>query len=362
MPVALLLALTVCLELALRAGLYNPILSNDSLMKRSLDRYQAMNLFGYENIHWLTMGDSRTDWGFDHKKIQEHQSQLGLNHIRLSFGRSTYVSFQTLSRWALHYLPNLQGILIGMPTSSFYQKSVQTNQYMNVWAFRDFYPQNLKRQEGTKNTYFWEHWYAQSYIHQYYPDLKDLIQNFSQRSKKLLIRQPVTTSNLFDSTFEVKRNLCEYSLETLQSCQETAKILLNKKNPSILEQSIINRCSHPNQPTQSNQNRINRTIKQWQQFFNYRLNQGLEIIVVLIPQHPIFDYLINPEGAESIQQEVIRTFKNHETFSVIDLRDSFTDNDIPHCQVYYDLAHYNLKGQEIITDALINALKNQTAD
>ena len=78
-----------------------------------------MEQFGLETIEWITIGDSRIDWGINHHKILKQQKQNNINHLRLSLRSANFLAIQTSIDWSIKNLPNLKGIMIGAAEANF---------------------------------------------------------------------------------------------------------------------------------------------------------------------------------------------------------------------------------------------------
>jgi hypothetical protein len=357
LSVILLITLILTAECFLRAGYYDDLLSKNSLIKRSLHRNEAIQQFGHNNINWITLGDSRTDWGLDHQRIQQLRQKNGLNHIRLSFGRSGFPAYQALTNWSLDNLPNLQGVLMGMPMSNFDQNPQIYNQKIIVWPFMNYFPEGYINKRDISKWFPVLNLFNNTYLSEYLPDIKDLLKNFSVRSEQFKSQEPITTQLLFESNFHQIRNVCKYKIDNLASCKQTAQKLIKRKNNNKTDKNIIKRCHKDAKKMQLNKHQITAAVERWERLFLRYLDNGISVNMVLYPQHPIFDYLFNPEGVEEINHQVQERLADEPNFETIDLRHVFKDNDIAFCSVYTDMLHFNEKGRKYVNNALIKHLQ-----
>lgn len=360
LPLLIFVLLLITLEIFLRAGLYDKWLSPHSLLNNSIKRKAAIYEIGLDNIHWITLGDSRTDRGLAHELVQKEQAKKGLNHARLTFPRSKLPAYQTLSNWSYENLPNFQGILLGMPQSNFAQPPNPFNQEIIVWAFKDYLPSDYINQQPVNNWTPFVNLYNKTYISDYLHDIKDLARRLSTRLQEINQRQ-ANPNRLFFAGIKDKHksNICAYNLDKLKSCHLTAQNLSKKSQLNRQDRQIIRFCGNDAQKQQLDEKQISTYTEQWLRFFRQYLDKGISITIILFPQHPIFDYLLNPDGTQEVQRRTLNSLANQAGFRVIDLRHIFSEKKIPPCSVFSDVTHFNPTGRQYFSNALIREIKKE---
>ncbi|TDR23227.1 hypothetical protein C8D91_0087 [Marinicella litoralis] len=357
----IILLMFLVLELLLRMGVYNPLLKPTSYLGSSYERLAALKDFGLNDIDWITTGDSRIDWGINHEKLRQAQKQRGVNHLRMSFGGADFMVLQSLIDWSIKHMDSLDGVVLGVSEHKLTNNSTFTKLYPIAWPFREslnferynIMPADLKRRR---------HYYGLAVVN-YISDIKDFITNPLDRIKELKKAQQQKPVNIFDYNNKLVGDLCAYSLDSPESCIQTAKQLMNKKPIPSGFKSPVRLCGAPNAKLRINSNRTTAPIKDkrrlingWRSLIRGVLNKDKKLLFVLLPDHEMYNYLLKPKNAHQITKQIIAPFKSNPNFMLLDLREFIPQQE--QCKYYNDPLHLNDKGGRLLTKKVIQKLIN----
>jgi hypothetical protein len=338
------------------------VIAPHSFLGNAVYRKQAIEDFGLENIHWITVGDSKSDWGLEHKAILDIQKINGENHLRMSFESSNFMAIQATVDWSIANMPNLKGILLGVSEDAISHLSNVTTQYNVAWVFRDFF-------DDEKYHYFASNYQSYAYLtsmalHVYYKDFKDFIKRMPRRFIMLNSYQLNEHKNIFNFNRNLSKNICHVSLETIQQCVQAAKNF-RKKHTKLrgVERFIVTNCGNENSKIRaqaslpnysvSNEN-MQHIISNWQGLFDTILAHNLKLKVMVLPESVMYAYVIRPENAEQILLAILDDYILHERFEVLDFRELFQQQSgVQQCQYYNDPIHFNNKGKALLTQKVV---------
>lgn len=364
LPVVLVLIFGILIEVFFRLGLWDDYIKPKSYLGNALYREKAVKEFGLEDIHWITIGDSRMDWGIEHDKIQKTQSKKGINHLRMSFESSNFMAMQSTIDWSIANMPNLKGIMLGMSEVSFGHFSVAINQYKVAWPFRDHFDYDKYKYFNFKNNLF--SYIARNTISVYFEDLILFLRAAPERFDEIDDYLARSHNNLFKFNRDMPGNICQFQLDNLNQCIQTANEIVNKLTKLNSAESFISKVCHNNKKKNSpnfdfmnnelNQQSKNELINNWQKLFRSILGHQLKFKLVVLPEHQMYDYVIKPSNTHEVVNEVINSVKQLRSFDLLDLRDVLDSNNInQHCQYYKDPLHYNNHGKSLITQNIIDS-------
>jgi hypothetical protein len=354
------------LEIILRYEYFDDFINPNSFLGNGQYRQKAIKEFGLEKIHWITIGDSRTDWGIEHNQLRFIQKQNGVNHLRMSFESSNFMAIQATIDWSIANMPNLKGIMIGVVEENFGHFSNESNQYKVAWPYREYFNSKLYnyfKEEQSILSYL-----ERSAIYVYKKDLKQFLSKVYKRLKKINVYINTMHDNIFDYNRAMPGNLCKYPVDTLKQCVQLAKTLSNGGIISNnTEQFILKLCDNQNakhlldhelQNYKINESLSKKLVKNWQILFSNILNKKIKLRVVVLPEHTLLNYIIKPSNTVEIFDQIMTHMSHNEGFELLDLRMLFKSRPIKsQCKYFYDPIHYNDIGKKIITEKIINSFK-----
>ena len=367
MPILLVMLIALVLEILLRFETWDSFIKPKSYLGNAIYRLQAIEKFGLENIHWITIGDSRIDWGLEHNKLFSVQKHNGLNHLRMSFESSNFMALQATIDWSISHMPNLKGILLGVAEDNFGHYSSVTNQYNVAWPFRDYFNYDNYRYFDDYHNYY--SYITRSAIAVYYRDLKRFFRGIIKRANMI---EYYLKSN-HDKTLQFNRsmegNICGFQLEDLKQCVNTSKDISKKKTSLNGAERFILAVCHTSSAQYlleneleyyklNEQTRIDITHN-WQKLFSSILSKQIKLKLVLLPEHPMYGYMIKPSDAHEVVEEALISIDQHSDFELLDLRRVLkTNSQTPECGYYMDPLHYNNLGKSRLTQKIIDSLEN----
>jgi len=358
LPILLLVMLTVAVELVLRSGIYNRWVQPNTLLGHSIHQIKALERFGNTRVHWLTLGDSKVDWGINHRKLKSWQRAKGINHLRLSMPGSNFMTYQTASEWSMDEYPNLQGIFFGLYENELVTHSNPNKEFSITWPFKKYL--NFDRFNYFHHTNLANHWFKLTAIYHYLPDIKAFIADLQQR-QHLINEASTDWQQAINFNHSVSRDMCEYNLSDLTACIKTAQRLSGLKSLPRGTKTPYRKCSTEqasarvkNQQWRPEAIDLQPHFEQWQYLFNEILKRDKHVILALLPEHPFFGYMSKPSNTNQLVDQLNTSFADHPKFRIIDLRDLFNDQNA--CEFFTDTIHFNRKGNNRVTAAIIDRL------
>lgn len=359
MPLVVLLVLMLLIEVLLRFGWYDQWVKPKSFLGNALHRMEAIEQVGLDQIDWITVGDSRFDWGLDHGALAAAQQQLQLEHVRMSFESSKFPAIQATTEWSLQHMPNLKGVMLGMTENNFAHYVVLDKQYKVAWPFKE--QMDLETYQPLSDGQDGQQWLLQTAWMTYFDDIKAFIKNPLKRFQELK-RKPNQTE-LLGFKREMDLNLCAYPLKTLKDCINSTKVVNMKRrenagfkltNLACGTQQAIDRAV-TNRPMYR-EPEPDMLIENWTGLIQSVLDQGKLFTLVLLPEHETHQYIIKPANASIIATKVQLNFKDSPNFKVIDLRNLFADQQ--QCRFFADPLHLNDSGIDRVTQALLQQMSS----
>ncbi len=358
LPLLVVALLFVVLECLLRTGAYDAYVEPNSYLGNAMQRQQAIDNFGKENIDWITVGNSKIDWGIDHHALAKARKKMGLKHIRLSIESSNFLAIQAVMDWSINNMPNLQGIMVGITETNLAQYSYLTKLYKIIWPFRSALDyqnyQVLAPRQG------WLRYFYQLAVVNFAIDLKHYITDPIGRNRRI---EHANKSNVI-KVLKFKRHrandICALPLNDLAACVAAAEIV--QKTPGGVEGFELPKrlCSKKSTHYRLNKSlpvaptsEADRLTENWVKLFEHIISKDKAITLVLLPEHEMHDYMIKPSNAHEITEAILQQLKGNPSFKLIDLRGLFEE--VADCEVFADPLHFNNQGIELITQALIDA-------
>lgn len=357
MPLLLLLLMSLGLELLFRSQIYDPLISPKSLLGTSKNRVNALKEHGLNNIHWLTVGDSKIDWGLEHQDVQDHQAMKGIHHLRFSIPGANILTYQTSIEWAIDHMPDLEGVALGLYETELFSFSNVSKAYKIAAPF-DHYIDPSKYTYHKKQKTAFLYWH-QLELGKYFADFKKLLQNPVKRWFQFK-KQAQSMKSKLNHVKKSQQNLCALNLQSLNSCYQSAQQLKGQKVPIGLA-IPVQKCSKEDTllkiekgQTLSKIKNIQPHLKNWRTLIEKILKSDKKIIFFLFPENEFYDYSNRPLNAHVLVNQLLGEFEHHPNFIFYDLRQAFKGH--KQCEVYADTLHFNSKGITIITPQFIQAL------
>ena len=367
MPLVLLVTFALLAEWLLSMNLWKNLVLKNSYLGNGIYREKAIKDFGLANIEWITVGDSKIDWGIEHDRIKKAAKKEGINHIRMSFEASNFMAIQATVNWSIANMPHLKGIVLGVSEDSFGHFSDVTKQYKVSWPFRAFY--DREKYQYSRAILFWQDLWYRLAIVTHYKDIKNFLMNPFVRIKSLDKKRVHLMDRQLNFNRHIPKNSCGYGLSNLEACVATAERLKqNGQNFLGAQQFIINQCGN----SYAKNRVINRQavlalsephrkqlVHNWQLLFRDILNNDVALTLVVLPEHGMLDYVVKPNNTIDVFREVVANVSNIKGFDLLDLRDSFNQQPLSECRYYSDILHFNNTGKIHITNSIIKHMYPQ---
>ncbi len=362
LPWVVLLGLFLITEIMLRVGWYDKWVKPESFLGDVTYRLKAIESQGLDQINWITVGDSRVDWGINHQHVAALRQKQGLVHTRMSFGSANFVSIQTTIDWSMANMSSLQGVMLGISENGFAHYSYMNKQYKVAWPFKAFMDFDNYRPLHPYDEWL-RHFYSLAWV-TYFADIKAFINNPKFRFNRIrYANRKGSIDAILNFKKEVKDDLCAHPLKTIDDCIQSTRVIDHTVTELDGFSFIHRSCSTPiaklraakNLPVPPVKNQA-QLIKNWTTLIDHVLQQNKDFVLLLLPEHESHDYIYKPQNAGIITQQIIAAFDDHPNFKLIDLRDLFADK--KSCQYFGDPTHFNNAGIDLVNQALLSALKS----
>lgn len=366
MPVVLLFLLAILAEWLLRCGLWDDYVEPYSYLGNAIYRDKAINAFGLDNIEWITVGDSKIDWGIDHEKLFKISEYNGVNHIRMSFEGSDFMAIQAVIEWSLENMPNLKGIMLGVSENNFGHFNDINKQHKILGRL-------ISHKNNDRYTYVAEGLNIAGfmnlfYVYKYFSDFKDFLKNSRKRIKTINYYLDRHHKNIFTYNRSHLGNICRFKLNTLQQCvDEVDQIHELGTEEEFANKVVLVACDNENARNRAihdlpvwplTDQKLKLLQNNWHELFDTVLSHRVKLKLVLLPEHSIMNYSIKPSNTLDVLNEVLGDIIENINVEVLDLRRIFDSNDLQQeCEYYYEPFHYNNKGKILITEHVINSFK-----
>ena len=367
LPIVLIIGIAVVLELLLRLGIYDDFIKPRSYLGNAVYREKALQDFGLENVHWITIGDSRLDWGIEHEKILKLQKDKGINHLRMSFESSNFLALQSTVEWSMANMPNLEGIFLGVGENNFGHYDDVSKQYNVAWPFRNFINYDDFKYFHPN---FWKFSYLSRFaLYVYFFDIKELFQKSMVRFKQISHYQSKEHSDIFSFKRDLPNDVCEFELDSIQQCVKTANRHIDQVNNKgafnfiqlVCGNDYSQRRAQNNTPfhkkTADEQLQISNN---WKKLFDKIFSNGKKLKVVLLPEHQMFNYAVKPTNSVETMNMVLDSYRSKSDFELIDFRNLFAeDSSHKECEYFSDPLHLNNLGMTKLTQAIVERLREK---
>jgi hypothetical protein len=354
----LVLLLVILLpEVLIRFGLYEPLANPTSYAGRTVYIKNALRDFGRDKVNVLTLGDSRAAMGLNHLAIFEASRLQGLNHVRFAMPGSHFMTFKTVSAWGMDELAGLRGIVLAVSPFSFGHAGNGAHENAIVLPVRNAisgseirYHVPFKRSDLRT----WTSYYSAA---GYRDDFKELLTNPNQRLAKLARHAPPVRVRTLTYNNENPLDLCAVSTADPQACLDELERVqdqvpakpwraLNRLCQGAFKERVV-------LPPGAAEQKL---IDAWLDFFE-RLSSGLRVMVVLMPDHSLFQQHGYAPNARYVMERTVFEAHRRGLIDLADFRELMKQEPGDECRFFADGHHLNAVGKDVLTEALIPELE-----
>jgi len=355
--VLVLLLTVLVIEVAIRMGVYEPVVSPASHSGKTITLKMALNKFGKAQVDVLTFGDSRAAYGLNNRMIYEASREHGLNHVRLSMPGSHLLTYKVLANWSLDEISGLQGIVLAVSPESFGNLGNGAYELAKVLPLRNqtSIGEMLHHVPFSRSDV---RTYAPFYtVGGYREDIKDLLTNPAMRLQSL--RKRNKRDPLYDLAFngQASSSICYVSTANPVECLEELEHLqadIPQRARTGLE--VLCKAAARERKARAPAKREHKLIDEWLVFLE-KLSRQVRVMLVILPDHSIRPEHIYQANALYVADAVVAQLRAKGGFDVVDLRNLLTGRDEQECEFYMDAVHLNKKGKHLLTTALIPELE-----
>ncbi len=348
----------VGLEIALGSGLYEPFLKEGSHSGKTAEIKRALRNFGYRNVNYVTLGDSRADVGLDHSYILGISQQYGQRHINMAMPGSHFTTFRLESDLLHKDFSNMKGVLLAISGSSmirtfngYYELAItapfrQCGDYHQIGKFIPFDVKNV------------ESYGLFSFFLQYREDIKDFVVSPRPRIKDILQRKQQPWSNTLAHGKWQNKDVCEVQLDTPETCLESVKHAIESNR----DMSADSLDQYERIRTVCNMKKMGPPSKAGVEYARnswIKLLQGLHFkkqpIVLLLPDSSFIKKFHFPDGTDEWALSMLEPMAERKEIILLDYRKMFSTKD--ECRYFSDPLHMNATGTEMLMKKLVPTLR-----
>lgn len=341
------LALLLVIEGLFRIGVWERMAKPGSYAGTSIATKAAAESFGFDRITGVTLGDSRTVYGFDHDWLATAASQAGDHHVSLAMGGSHLAGLKTVAEWSLRQMPQLERVVIGVAPGSMnrigngsYEVALVApfRQQRHYWQLVEHFPPRRGDLRSLGSL---------SALMAYREDLVDYLLNPRGRHKAL--ERAAAADPVSRLTFSNPRhgNLCEFRLQSLAQCRsELERLRVAGHGATPAAQTFATYCRRPRAAALPESRR--QALAHWTGWLS-ELSAATQVVLVLMPEHPL---LHHPEDLEAVRS-ALAPWSGSANFRVLDLSGLYAEQE---CRWFSDLVHANQEGARLATEALVDFL------
>lgn len=353
LPLLILLAL----ELAFRAGAWERMTPQNSHAGKAARVTRGLQTWP-GNIDFVTIGDSRAKYGFDHQLIADTATRHGQTHASLAIPGAHFLVETLILKWLGSEHPELQGGVFA--TSIPALLSTHNGDYELATA--QPFSKTFKREEILLNRFESEKvatWGAVSSLYQYREDIQDFLKYPVSRLQSMLTEEFSSESQLFDSS-TIAADVCEMDISSLASCisysgddthylrvvDQCKRYLSRVKTARYRDRYVRD----PLSPTQQ-------TIFEARQAQFESIRWPIPPVVVLMPVSLLWFQEMAPEGAEEWAHSILDPLVEEGKIHLLDYSHFFDTESGSRCETYSDPMHQSRLGVEELTADLLPKLQ-----
>lgn len=355
--VLVLFGVILAVEVVIRMGTYEPVVKPLSHPGTTITLKRALSGIGRENVDLLTFGSSRANQGLDNLRIYHAARERGLNHVRASMPGSHFLTFKALADWSLEELPGLQGIMLAVSAEAFMLPGNGAYETGKVLPIRNHVSSKeilhhvpLDRADFRTFTPFYT-------ANGYREDLKALLADPIGRLELVRERNASDPLGFLTSSNRDERDICVISTSDPQACldelgqrgeaipaptrealQTLCKVAMSKRQfppPGAAEKQLA---------------------AEWTEFL-LGLSGQVRILLVILPDHSIFQRHISKTGAAYVEQQILQAAQTSANIDVLDVREVIVAGQEQECSYYMDHRHLNQRGKDALTKTVLPELE-----
>lgn len=356
---AIVVALLATVEAAFRLGAWEPLAKRESNAGQTVALRKALETFGPERLDFITLGDSRTVYGFDHERIAARARDKGFTHASVAIPGMHWMSMRALVNWLRERAPQIKGAVITTTSSNLmflgngaYELNLVAP-FARAWD-SEWMTLHVPFAPGDFSTYG-----AYSATFLYREDIRDWARHPIRRTKEAhaSLRQAPSTGTLFSRT-KVATDLCRQPIDSIEACAGAKSPEANRSVTAQCHQwkeRVDPRGDFSNLAAYPHLLQV-RSVRQAQL---RELPYGKPIIVILMPMPRVWLDEALPVGLENWARSVLADLEAEGTIEVHDFTRFFRDGNGPECAMFWDLYHQNTAGQDRLTDAVLPILERR---
>ncbi len=357
------LLLLLLIELFFRSGFWGVFTKPNSYAGQAHDVISAAKTAGPEPLKQITIGDSRTLLGLDHRRILAERRQQGGIHANLSIPGSHLATFHSQVDWVNRELPQIETITLGLTDSMLASTRNGLYEMSIAGPFQPFLPDDQFVSHFRHYSEELDVLGLYSSFFQYRDDLRSLLSDPIHRAREIKTR--FTRGSDF-SLFRVnttENDLCGFDFSDINACRA------NRNNPDwddpvnhtlrhVVETECYSaraeiRLQSPQSRDQPTPDRAI-TVSAWQSLIQQVIEAGLSLEIVLLPEHSLLTDHFNQADASTLITEIIAPFRQTSGLVVLDLRTLGGQlGEGGECAHYADLLHASHRGMQTLTDAYL---------
>lgn len=213
--VAWVAVLLLAAEAAFRAGVWEPLAKPDSHAGASIALKRVLREHT-KPIDYVTLGNSRAQWGFDHAELARLANAHGRVHANLSMGGEDWMTMAVLARWLERERPEVRGGLVISSVQEFLTVGHGNYELALVYPLMRWQDAALPQEYVPIDRQEVSSFGSWSALFQYRSDLRDYLVHHETREQER--KNPINANlSLFDLA-PITRDICAAPTQTWQAC------------------------------------------------------------------------------------------------------------------------------------------------
>lgn len=359
---AVVVVVLALLEIAFRAGIWEPVMLPASNAGQSVRLKKAVAAMDANHIDFITLGDSRAVYGIEHQRVADAAHRAGWVHANLSLAGTHWLTLDAVSAWIAAKDARLNGALIATNITAFmwegngaYELGMATP-FMSTWESERM-TRGVPFKSGDLSTYG-----VYSALFLAREDIQDLVMHPRARVRE---KRAYAGQGAAPLTFSAKvaGNACGVPHDSIAACA-----IANAAGRSDTERAMINQCKSELPSTKPRQD-----WRQWRTgavphlLLLAKQRQGdlralpfrKPMLLVLMPVPSLRRNELTPDGLEDYVHAVLQPLVDDGTIVLRDYTHFFDGQAGGECNAFWDLYHQNTLGQARLTDVLLPVIEQE---
>jgi hypothetical protein len=353
------LLLLAMLEMALEAGIWDPLAQPMSHAGTSVRLKRALSDPAISRVDYVTLGSSRPEYGIDHALLAATAKKAGLVHANLAMPGSHWLTIGILTEWLQRTHPEVRGGIIALSIQDLINPGNGSYELGIVQPFRRLadigaITEHVPFDRGDIASYG-----IYSALFGWRADIQEFVRHPYARKQTIdwykANRPPSIT--LFENP-ESQGDMCAFGLDALSACDKV-DAASDPARDGLKRQCKELRGGAANQPdfgVLSHQQPLPAFMQQTHDLVQAQLRAThwpVAPLVVLMPVPRIWTHDVLGAGLHEWALAILQPLADEGRIHLIDATDLFAADADAGCSAFFDFYHQNASGRERLMRGLL---------